>query len=583
MLQDDRFRTYLATDPLTRRSTQEETDLQGDEYEISTKIQDEAYVYVDALRALIADRHDLLTGQHNELISHEMGVAFKQAKEGKGHSPCLLSRLLTIRSKLLPDKNAGSIRGLVTEIRDIKASLRNAAERGSSRAAAEMLIINEALSKLHKISTEHIKAVTGLEREIELFKDTMNLRLEYYRQLQQISDTVAPYEEDMDEQTRNHALLDKLAAEGQLKARVASLKSKSRYLVHLRDESNSVESQKICIICQHQFEVGLLTSCGHSYCADCFRLWWNTHRNCPTCKKHLQRNDFHQITYKPQELTIEEEVEPLNKEKGLGVTKDSENSAIYSGIQNSILNQIKNVELDGSFGTKIDTLARHILWIREHDPGAKSVVFSQYKDFLDVLARAFGHFKIGFTGIDRKDGIQKFKNDPSKECFFLHAKAHSSGLNLVNATHVFLCEPLINTAIELQAIARVHRIGQHQPTTVWMYLVEDTVEKAIYDVSVTRRLAHIGRTAAEQMNVESKIDAANTLELEKASLGNLLTKGSTGGEMVAKDDLWNCLFLHRPGQSGRASEDAEREVARYLGATSAEARLVLNDESTSGN
>ena len=52
------------------------------------------------------------------------------------------------------------------------------------------------------------------------------------------------------------------------------------------------------------------------------------------------------------------------------------------------------------------------------------------------------------------------------ECFFLHAKAQASGLNLVNATHVFLCEPLINTAIELQAIARVHRIGQHNPTTV---------------------------------------------------------------------------------------------------------------------
>ena len=40
-----------------------------------------------------------------------------------------------------------------------------------------------------------------------------------------------------------------------------------------------------------------------------------------------------------------------------------------------------------------------------------------------------------------------------KECFFLHAKAHSSGLNLVNATHVFLCEPLINTAIELQCVS----------------------------------------------------------------------------------------------------------------------------------
>lgn len=148
----------------------------------------------------------------------------------------------------------------------------------------------------------------------------------------------------------------------------------------------------------------------------------------------------------------EEEGHGEGKEKQMSITQAPEETTIYTGIRDTILNQIKNIDLDGSFGTKIDTLARHILWIREHDPGAKCIVFSQYRDFLDVLARAFGQFKIGFTGIDRKDGIQKFKSDPSKECFFLHAKAHSSGLNLVNATHVFLCEPLINTAIELQYV-----------------------------------------------------------------------------------------------------------------------------------
>ena len=90
-----------------------------------------------------------------------------------------------------------------------------------------------------------------------------------------------------------------------------------------------------------------------------------------------------------------------------------EESAIYSGIHNNVLHQIKNIDLDGSFGTKIDTIARHILWVREHDPGAKSIVFSQYRDFLDVLARAFSQFRIGFTSIDRKNGTQKFSTDPS--------------------------------------------------------------------------------------------------------------------------------------------------------------------------
>lgn len=88
-------------------------------------------------------------------------------------------------------------------------------------------------------------------------------------------------------------------------------------------------------------------------------------------------------------------------------------SSIYSDVSTATLNQIKNIDVEGSFGTKIDTLARHILWIRENDAGAKSIVFSQFRDFLDILARAFSKFKIGFTSIDKKNGVEKFKNEPS--------------------------------------------------------------------------------------------------------------------------------------------------------------------------
>ena len=101
------------------------------------------------------------------------------------------------------------------------------------------------------------------------------------------------------------------------------------------------------------------------------------------------------------------------KEKRRDDEHKNEAATIFSTIQDTMLNQIKNYDVDGSFGTKVDTLARHILWIRENDPGAKSVVFSQFRDFLNILTTAFTQFKIGFTSIDIKDGIQKFKSDPN--------------------------------------------------------------------------------------------------------------------------------------------------------------------------
>ncbi|MCJ1400590.1 hypothetical protein MMC11_003796 [Xylographa trunciseda] len=551
---------------------QEETELQGDEYENSTKQQDEVYVYMEALRAAVADRHDALTGQNNTLIRGEMTTALQQASRGEGHAPELMQRLLNLRIKLKPKEELGSIRGIITDLRAIKTTLRVQEERGNARAIAEIGIINKALDILQLDVRAQSKAVVCLEREVEMFRDTMNARLEYYRQLQTISDAVAPYEEELDEDALKAAIVKIKENEVKMQAKIATLKARGRYLVHLRAESTTDDVQRKCIICQEQFEIGALTSCGHSYCKECLRLWWNAHKNCPTCKKHLSRSDLFQITYKPQEMTVQEEAQLSTSDS----ESDSATSSIYSGINSLTLNQIKNIDVEGSFGSKIDTLARHILWIRENDPGAKSVIFSQYKDFLDVLARAFSKFKIGFASIDKKNGVEKFKKESSIECFFLHAKAHSSGLNLVNATHVLLCEPLINTALELQAIARVHRIGQYHPTTVWMYLVEDTVEKAIYDISVTRRLSHIGRSAerGETVNLdEDDIELANSLELQEAPLSKLLTKGSGGGEMVEKKDLWNCLFRRKVGLRGPpVSEEAEREATRFLGATAAEER-----------
>lgn len=122
-----------------------------------------------------------------------------------------------------------------------------------------------------------------------------------------------------------------------------------------------------------------------------------------------------------------------------------------------------------------------------------------------------------------------------------------------------------------------------------MYLVSDTVEQSIYDLSVSRRLAHIMQKEKKKEKqltstsdngtsipklTETVIDSANSLEMQDAALSKLMAGGASGGEMVKKDDLWQCLFgnssQNKPMNAHLA--DAGGEVARFLRGEAAEQR-----------
>jgi E3 ubiquitin-protein ligase SHPRH len=265
---------------------------------------------------------------------------------------------------------------------------------------------------------------------------------------------------------------------------------------------------------------------------------------------------LHQTTLKKQELKLRQE------QVGVSGERDSPQGAktkgIYSKFSDEKLATINSIKLNGpSYSTKIDTLIKHLLWLRVEDSGAKSIIFTQFHEFLEVLAQALNDYGIGYRWFNSSDGVAKFKEDPGVECLLMDGRAHASGMNLVNASHVFLCEPVLNTALELQAIARVDRIGQEHETTVWLYLVDGTVEESIYNLSVQRRLEQLdqsvegkGKATASSVDVsELNIEAANSMELQRASLPKLMEKNRSLGEAIQSSDLWACLF----GQASKAN------------------------------
>ncbi|KAF4985370.1 hypothetical protein FDECE_16606 [Fusarium decemcellulare] len=558
----------------------EEDDVEttGEEMGESARIQDELMVYVQALRAVIADRQDALTGQTNELIKHETQTSLRMARNGEGPAPEKLIELMAMRDIIKP--LSISMRKGISEFRALISRL----ARDTSRSVLEGEIADRQLKATQLLLNKQSKATVALEAEVERFKNTMNNRLEYYRQLQVVSDSVLPYEGPNTEVT-----MQKMKeTEENLRKKLSSAEAKHRYLLNLKEAGNKSNEPRMCVICQTPFTVGVLTVCGHQFCKECMMLWFKAHHNCPVCKKKLKSSNLHDITINSQQLKVHSD-NPEQDQNGEDNSPKKHNSSspkktmIYSEFNSDQLAEIQNIELDGpSFTTKVDTLVKHLIWLRESDPGAKSIVFSQYKGFLSILRNAFSRFRVGFASIDDPNGITRFKEDASVECFLLHARAHSSGLNLVNASHVFLCEPLLNTALELQAIARVDRIGQQHETTVWLYLVSGTVEESTYNLSVQRRMEHMGRNDKGKSKestpelLDASIEAANTLELEQAALSRLMSKDKTAGENVERGDLWECLFGHVTGRADAPGKDTrlqEQAVMGFLAAEAAENRM----------
>jgi E3 ubiquitin-protein ligase SHPRH len=156
----------------------EGVEITGDEYEESTKTQDEVMVYLQALQTVIADRHQMLTGQDNKLIHHETKTALRIAKEGLGAFPEKTLELFNIRQELKPAKEMGSVRGIIAELRVLATSLKQDSERGNKRAQMELAIVEKQLRVTQKQLSEQTKVTTALEKEIELFTSVMNTRLE---------------------------------------------------------------------------------------------------------------------------------------------------------------------------------------------------------------------------------------------------------------------------------------------------------------------------------------------------------------------------------------------------------------------
>jgi hypothetical protein len=114
------------------------------------------------------------------------------------------------------------------------------------------------------------------------------------------------------------------------------------------------------------------------------------------------------------------------------------------------------------------------------------LVFSQFTEILERMKRpleeeGFQHRSLrgDMTMPQRKKALRDFQSDPPTTIFLLSMRAGAVGINLTQANHVIILDPCLNEALELQAIGRVHRMGQRREVHIHRLVMEGTIESRI--------------------------------------------------------------------------------------------------------
>ncbi|MCP4163356.1 MAG: DEAD/DEAH box helicase [Deltaproteobacteria bacterium] len=124
--------------------------------------------------------------------------------------------------------------------------------------------------------------------------------------------------------------------------------------------------------------------------------------------------------------------------------------------------------------------------------GHKILIFSQFTGHLKITENLFNSNEIKSFYLDgktkkRTEVIENFKNFKEPCVFFISIKTGGVGLNLTEASYVFLLDPWWNPAVENQAIDRCYRIGQKKPVTVYRFITKDSIEEKVNELKSVKR------------------------------------------------------------------------------------------------
>ncbi|MDF2694100.1 MAG: snf2/helicase protein [Labilithrix sp.] len=149
--------------------------------------------------------------------------------------------------------------------------------------------------------------------------------------------------------------------------------------------------------------------------------------------------------------------------------------------------------------------------------GNRVLVFSQFTEFLAMVGKALAseelrvaHLSGETPTVARRQIIDAFQNGEF-DVFCISLLAGGTGLNLTRASYVIHLDPWWNPAVEEQATARAHRMGQTNPVTVYRMVARGTIEEAVLEMHADKR--DLATAVLEGKGSPKQLSSGELLEL----------------------------------------------------------------------
>ena len=298
----------------------------------------------------------------------------------------------------------------------------------------------------------------------------------------------------------------------------------STFTTHALRQIQTDSSGECPVCCEEPMVDPAVTLCWHSACKKCLEDYVR-HQ---TDKGELPR------CFSCREVIIPRDIFEIVKHNSPSPqSTQSETEDLYSSAQDEVvrhsrisLRRIRPYSPSAATSAKIAALLRHL---SAQPRGLKSVVFSQFTSFLDLIGpqlkcHGFEHLRFDGTMSQkvRSQVLRAFSAenayDPkAPRVLLLSLRAGGVGLNLTAANRCYMMDPWWSFAVEAQAIDRVHRMGQTQKVEVVRFVTKESIEGRMLRVQ-ERKMAVAGSLGVGQSGGEGGEDEKKRRRIEELEM-----------------------------------------------------------------